>query len=206
MSLEGVRAAVGVELVDDGSAVGLTQWRGAERGGVFGGQLTAQALSAAAVTVPTGSVPDSIHAYLVGPSRTGEPVTYQVERVRDGRALQHRVVRGVQDGVLVIHATVVSSIPADGADWQAPNRPDAGPPDLRPDAPVTRYSFLGWELFDIISPSTGAGARPEDDHPVWVRCREDVDDDPWLWGAVHAFWSDFGLNGAARFLHEDVAG
>ncbi|MFI5047290.1 MAG: hypothetical protein ACHQIG_09530 [Acidimicrobiia bacterium] len=30
--------------------------------------------------------------------------------------------------------------------------------------------------------------------------------DPWLRGAVRAYWSDMGPNGDARFLHEDVEG
>src|SRR5215218_4332124 len=114
MDDEHLRAAVGVEVVDDGVAVGRTDAGGVERDGVFGGQLVAQALSAAALTAPPGSVPDSIHAYLVGPSRFGPPIRYHVERVRDGRALQHRTVQGLQDGALVVHATVVSSMPVDG--------------------------------------------------------------------------------------------
>jgi acyl-CoA thioesterase II len=205
MSSDIIRAAVGVEVGADGIAYGRTDLGGVERQGVYGGQLVAQALSAAGRTAPSGSVPDSIHAYLIGASLTGEPVAYHVEAIRDGRALQHRRVRGVQDGKLVLEATVVSTMPADGADWQAPVRPPAGAPDLRPDAPTAMYAFLGWNVFDIVAPATVDDIAPPD-HPFWLRSRVDAGDDPWLWGAVHVFWSDLGLNGAARFLHDDVAG
>jgi acyl-CoA thioesterase-2 len=38
-------------------------------------------------------------------------------------------------------------------------------------------------------------------HPLWLRTAVDLPDDPWLHGAVGAFWSDFGMNWAARSTH-----
>jgi acyl-CoA thioesterase-2 len=204
VSLERVRLAVGVE--EDGDRwVGRTDLSGVEGGGRYGGQLIAQALSAAARSAPVGSVPDSIHAHLVGASSAGPPVIYEVEQVRDGRALQHLIVRGVQAGRLVLVATVVSAFPVDGADWQRSSLPHVGPPDHRLGAEPVNVAFLGWGVFEMLRPmgQEGAVVPPL---PFWIRAFDEVPDDPWLRGAVYAFWSDLGLNGDARSIHEVVAG
>ena len=204
MSLERLQLAVGVEPGPEEVATGVTDFGSVERGGLFGGQVVAQSLSATALTAPDGSVPVSIHAHFLGASQTGPPVEYHVERVRDGRALQHRDVRVFQEGKLIAHASVVSAIPADGADWQLPVMPRVGPPDLRPDAGPAAFAFLGWGAFEIVLPLREGDAPPPT--PFWVRAIEPVPEDPWLWGAVQAFWSDLGLNGGARTTHERVLG
>ncbi len=204
MSLERVRLAVGVE--EDGDrSVGRTDLSGVQGGGRYGGQLIAQALSAAARFAPKESAPESIHAHLVGASTTGPPVIYEVERVRDGRALQHRIVRGIQANKLVLVATVVSAIPVDGADWQRANMPLVGQPDRRPGVEPVNVAFLGWGAFEMLRP-VGRDGTLTPPLPFWIRAFEEVPDDPWLRGAVYAYWSDLGLNGDARSQHELVAG
>jgi acyl-CoA thioesterase-2 len=205
MSRERVHLAVGVEPGPDGVAIGVTDLGSAERGGLFGGQVVAQALSATALTAPDGSVPVSIHAHFLAASQTGPPVEYHVERVRDGRALQHRDVRAFQDGKLIAQATVASAIPTGGADWQLPVMPRVGPPDVRPDAGPGMFAMFGWGAFEIVLPLREVDAPPPT-HPFWVRAIEPLPENPWLWGAVQAFWSDLGLNGDARFTHERVLG
>src|ERR1700691_1632405 len=105
-----LRELVGVQPLGEGHARGETGPAGA-REGLFGGQMIAQSLSACAHTVPPGSVPDSLHANLLRGGHLGEPVDFSVERVRDGRALQHREVRGYQRDELIVQTTVVASIP-----------------------------------------------------------------------------------------------
>ena len=51
---------------------------------VFGGQVLAQALVAAARTVAVTRVLHSLHAYFLLPGRTDIPIVYDVEAVRDG--------------------------------------------------------------------------------------------------------------------------
>jgi acyl-CoA thioesterase II len=205
VSLERVRLAVGVEPGPDGVATGFTDFGAVERGGLFGGQVVAQSLSASALTAPDGSVPVSIHAHFLGASQTGPAVEYHVERVRDGRALQHRDVRAFQEGRLIAQASVVSTIPADGADWQLPVMPRVGPPDVGPDAGRAMFALFSWGAFEMVVPLPEGDAPPAT-HPFWVRAIEPVPEDAWLWGAVEAFWSDLGLNGDARTTHERVLG
>jgi acyl-CoA thioesterase-2 len=203
--VERLQLVVGVEPGPDGVATGSTDFGAVERGGLFGGQVVAQALSATALTAPRGSVPVSIQAHFLGASQTGPSVEYHVERVRDGRALQHRDVRVFQEDKLIAHASVVSAIPADGADWQLPVMPRVGPPDLRPDAQRALFALFSWGAFEMVLPLR-EGDGPPPTHPFWVRADEALPEDPWLWGAVHAFWSDLGQNGDARTTHERLLG
>jgi acyl-CoA thioesterase II len=193
-----VRTLVGVEPVDESHARGQTG-PGRARRGLFGGQMIAQSLSACAHTVPPGSVPDSLHANLLRGGHLGEPVEFSVERVRDGRALQHREVRGYQRDELIVQTTVVSSIPIAALDWQSNPEPDFGAPNLAPTAPSSHFEGLGGEAFEVAHPVSGDETPPL--HPLWIRSAEELPDDPWLLGAVQAYWSDYGINGAARATH-----
>ncbi len=128
-----LRTIVGVEPIDERSARGSTTGSGgAPRRGLFGGQMIAQSLAACAHTVPAAAVPASIHVDLLRTGQSGDPMEFRIERVRDGGSLQHRDVRGYQDDVLIVHATVVASVPADGLDWQRHPMPPVGAPDTSP--------------------------------------------------------------------------
>jgi acyl-CoA thioesterase-2 len=69
---------------------------------------------------------------------------------------------------------------------------------------------IGWGAFDMRraadDPDGGATRAAEGWHPLWVRSVAEAPADPWLHGAVVAFWSDYGLNGAARRTHEEMMG
>ncbi|WP_420497433.1 acyl-CoA thioesterase [Parafrankia sp. FMc2] len=51
---------------------------------LYGGQIAAQALNAAGLTVPAERVPHSLHGYFLRPGVSTEPTVYRVERDRDG--------------------------------------------------------------------------------------------------------------------------
>ena len=51
---------------------------------LYGGQVAAQALRAAAYTVPEGRLPNSLHGYFLRPGRSDRPVILHVARDRDG--------------------------------------------------------------------------------------------------------------------------
>ncbi len=54
----------------------------------FGGQVAAQAFTAAAKTAPAGQQPASMHAYFVKTATAGEPVDYVVTVAGDGNTRQ----------------------------------------------------------------------------------------------------------------------
>jgi acyl-CoA thioesterase II len=55
-------------------------------GGLYGGQIVAQALRAAAFSVEPQFVPHSIRAYFIRPGDHTEPIRYDVDRIRNGRS------------------------------------------------------------------------------------------------------------------------
>jgi acyl-CoA thioesterase-2 len=68
----------------------------------YGGDMVAQALVAASLTVPAsgpgGKSLHSMHSYFMRPVEIGDEVRYEVEVLRDGRGYSTRQVRGFQNG------------------------------------------------------------------------------------------------------------
>ena len=67
-------------------------------GRVFGGQVMAQALSAAMQTVPDDRFVHSLHSYFLLPGDLSVPIIFEVERTRDGRSFTTRRVKAIQHG------------------------------------------------------------------------------------------------------------
>ena len=59
-------------------------------GRVFGGQVLAQALSAAQATTEPGRSAHSLHSYFLRPGDVSRPIIYDVERIRDGASFSAR--------------------------------------------------------------------------------------------------------------------
>src|SRR5215471_12457406 len=77
--------------------------RGEGGGRLFGGQVAAQALRAASATVDVEQRPNSLHAYFLRPGRYGIPITYVVDRIRDGSSFTTRRVVALQDGEAILN-------------------------------------------------------------------------------------------------------
>ena len=65
---------------------------------VFGGQVLAQALSAAINTVPADRHVHSLHSYFILPGNLDIPIIFQVDRIRDGGSFTTRRVKAIQQG------------------------------------------------------------------------------------------------------------
>ncbi|MCW2526015.1 MAG: acyl-CoA thioesterase [Pseudonocardiales bacterium] len=63
---------------------------------VFGGQVAAQSLAAAGRTVGATHSAHSMHAYFVRSGDPSLPITFKVDRVRDGRSFSVRRVEAIQ--------------------------------------------------------------------------------------------------------------
>ncbi len=72
---------------------------------VFGGQVLAQALSAAYETVEPGRQVHSLHGYFVLPGSLERPIIFDVERIRDGGSFTTRAVKAIQDGATIFMLT-----------------------------------------------------------------------------------------------------
>jgi len=72
-------------------------------GGLFGGQIVAQALRAAAATVDPEYSVHSLHAYFIRKGDAAEPIVFDVERLRDGRSFVTRAVVAAQTGGAILN-------------------------------------------------------------------------------------------------------
>jgi acyl-CoA thioesterase-2 len=64
----------------------------------YGGDLVAQAATAAIRSVPADKTLHSMHSYFLRPADIGASLRYEVERLRDGRGYSARQVRAYADG------------------------------------------------------------------------------------------------------------
>ena len=151
-------------------------------GRIFGGQLIGQAVTAATATVSSYSERQahSIHAYFLRKGDADTPVTYKVDRVRDGRSFSVRSVQAFQPDRLLLTATMSFHDARDGLTHQADRAADYPDPDSLP--PDKR-------LLDVPTNSQNPGHRsavelrriPADLYPqaeggppgqaVWIRSR-----------------------------------
>ena len=84
-------------------------------GRLFGGQVVAQALRAAAATVDPARPAHSLHSYFIRPGTTGEPVRFEVERLRDGRSFSTRQVVARQSAGAILNLSVSFQVTEDEA-------------------------------------------------------------------------------------------
>ena len=65
---------------------------------IFGGQVMAQTLIAAYKTVDNEHFAHSFHSYFLRPGDLEKPITFTVDRIRDGKSFTTRTVKAIQDG------------------------------------------------------------------------------------------------------------
>ena len=78
---------------DEDHFIGPSQWM--PHGRVFGGQVLAQSLVAATRTIDAREV-HSMHGYFLRPGDINLPITFSVDRLRDGRSFSTRRVQAFQ--------------------------------------------------------------------------------------------------------------
>src|SRR5688572_10536329 len=86
-----------LERIGEDSFHGFTPPDAFAPGPIYGGQLIAQAMLAAGGTVDERPC-NSLHAYFIRAGDPDSPVTYDVERLRDGAAFATRRVSAHQNG------------------------------------------------------------------------------------------------------------
>jgi len=175
-------------------AAGPDAWRIDLSG--FGGETLGCAARAAALSCPDKSV-HSLHAHFLRPL-AGQGIDLEVERVRDGRRLAHRRVRGGLPERPGFEAMVVLGAERDGHAFQDVRVPEAF---ARPeDWPTDREQAetAGEEAFDGPFAMRWCGLPWDDPVPgrraeyhCWVRPRHPLGDDPALEAGVLAYLSDY---------------
>ncbi len=185
-----------------------------DRQRVFGGQVAAQALLAAARSVDPSYSCHSLHSYFLRAGDTAVPIVYEVERLRDGRSFATRRVVARQHGRPIYYQTANFQRAEDGLEHQ----------DLMPEviSPEDSYDLVDlirsrsergaaafakeWSALELRYVGTSAiGLEPDPRHPaqsrVWVRVRDTMSDDPLEHLAAFTYASDLTLLGAALVPH-----
>lgn len=173
-------------------------------GRIFGGQVLAQSLVAAARTVDESRPVHSLHAYFLRAGDPSVPITFDVDRLRDGRSFSARRTQAIQRGKPILSMISSFQEPSDGLDHQVEMPKVPGPDEL---------PSLDEQFGDLPGPAAQQmlRSRPVDlryvDGPlflepgpeqvghqaVWLKTSGPMPDDPLLHTAMLAFASDYNL-------------
>jgi acyl-CoA thioesterase-2 len=184
-------------------------------GAIFGGQVFAQALSAAAQTVTPERVVHSAHGYFIRAGELRSPIVYQVDRLRDGKSFSTRRVVGIQEGEAIFSLAASFHIEEPGLEHQ----------DTMPAVPLPESLRSETELAVELAASLPESIRarvamprpveiraveprnpfaPKAQAPlrrIWCRFVDRLPDDPALHRYLLAYASDFSFLGTALDPH-----
>ena len=150
---------------------------------LYGGQVAAQALLAAGLTVDPARYPHSLHGYFLRRGDASRPTLFKVDRDRDGGSFSARRVVAVQRGEVIFSASVSFATPAEGMHRQTPALPEVTGPE----------ESLAWDvprMFSLevaIPPEDGVAAWPA---RFWSRFTTRIGDDVLLNAAALTYLSD----------------
>lgn len=184
-----------------------------ERQRIFGGQVVAQALTAAYRTVE-GRICHSLQSYFIRPGDPTIPVLYQVERSREGKSFATRRVIAIQKGEQIFNMACSFQVDEGGYEHQS-TMPDAVSPDSLPDdfirvteelkdIPDAHKRWLRRRPIEMRPIDPVAYMKPQKaqaQQMVWLRARENAGDDVALNQALLAYASDYSLLGTAMRPH-----
>jgi acyl-CoA thioesterase II len=132
-------------------------------GGLYGGQIVAQALRAAELTVKPGYLPHSLHAYFLRVGDAEEPVRFEVERLRDGRSFVARQVVARQSTGAILNMSASFQVEGNPTmDIQVARPPEAGSPSEAVDVswgPVFELRFVPGDVAGDGASGTGTSER-----------------------------------------------
>ncbi|MFC9490196.1 acyl-CoA thioesterase [Streptomyces hydrogenans] len=165
----------------------------------FGGQVAAQALTAAGHTVAADRSVHSLHGYFLRPGDTKQPIVYAVERLRDGGSYVSPGVSAVQGGEVIFSLSASFKRAEPGLDRHRRMPCTAGPGDLPadglPGADPENEGSPWHRVLDI----RHAPAPPEQteegqtEQRLWIRATQPLSDDSLTHACALAYASDLGL-------------
>ncbi|MEP4146503.1 MAG: acyl-CoA thioesterase II [Halioglobus sp.] len=179
---------------------------------VYGGQVLAQALEAAQLTVDGERTVHSQHAYFLREGKTDRPIHYQVERARDGGSFNSRRVVASQDDRTILVSSMSFQKPDDSFDFQEPLPELPGPEELLSERVRSQADGHFNEDFMI---TTGEDLDVRMVHPInwatpekrrgqlfnWMKTTGVLPDDPEVHRKLLAYFSDTMLLDAGLIEH-----
>ncbi|MFG2613980.1 acyl-CoA thioesterase [Streptomyces anulatus] len=168
----------------------------------FGGQVAAQALTAADQTVPEERAVHSVHGHFLRPGDSTRAIVYAVERVREGSSYLTRQVTALQGGETIFTLTASFKKPENTGDRQ-PAMPRTPDPLALPDMYETwarnnPEDFAQAEFRRVLDMRYVPGpAEPHTpgltEQKIWIRAAEPLPDAPSLHACALAYASDLFL-------------
>ncbi len=131
---------------------------------VFGGQILAQMIAAAAAASPEKSV-KSLHVLFPREGDTAKPMRYRVDRVQDGRTFGTTQIAATQDDKLISVATVSMHADEDGLHHSA-SPPDVGGPST---ATPIDVPMVPWEVRSVDGVDLAARDAGPPRYAMWMR-------------------------------------
>ncbi|MBT1172475.1 thioesterase family protein [Bifidobacterium sp. MA2] len=117
-------------------------------GRVYGGQVIAQSLMAAAKTVPANRLPHSIHGYFVAPGDIRQDLLFDVEKLRDGRSFSARRVNVTQaEGAILTAIASFQTVGQEGVEFADPMPSDLPDPESLTSAKDLMAPYAGKSPF-----------------------------------------------------------
>ena len=165
-------------------------------GRIYGGQVVAQALRAAGLTVDDQLRAQSLHAYFVQAGDERQPVLYEVDRVRDSGSFATRQVVAYQARGAVLNLIASFHRPEHSIDLPAISAPTGVP---EPETLTGTSTDLHMERRDV-----SRQVAPEPYDLGWIRVPEPLGDDPMLHACAFTYCSDEYPLGTALGAHPVV--
>ena len=181
-----------------------------DRARIFGGQVIAQSMMAAARTVDPAKRIHSLHAYFLRGGQETSDLHFRVHRDFDGRSISNRRVVVRQEGKVIFNLTASFQLPEDGVSHQVP-MPDILPPEecvgygeaLAADPEITDEMLKRMARarpFEMRGYRPAAGDKATS-HYQWFRLRRPIGDDQLLHRAFLCFASDMALLSTSMLPH-----
>jgi acyl-CoA thioesterase-2 len=165
-------------------------------GGLYGGQIVAQGLRAAGLTVEPMFHVHSLHAYFIRRGDHTEPIRFEVDRVRNGRSFVTRRVIARQAVGAILSMSASFQVQEDAPEVQVAQLPDVPAPGETP--PSEQWSQIFERRFTPLHDERGRANG-------WLRMHEQLEDDPLIHACALAYESDDLPTDAARSLRPDLA-
>ena len=189
-----------LEVLDRDLYRGINEYPQNDHPTLYGGQIAAQALMAAGLTVGSDRFPHSLHGYFLRRGLRAEPVLFKVERDRDGRSFSARRVSAVQRGEVIFDLTASFHVDEPGGVYPVPMLDDLPSPDECRVEPFN-HNFPQAEA-RVIPPTMIDERGFELSNRLWVRIRETLPDDRLVHACALTYMSDIGTG----FLTLDIEG
>ena len=182
---------------------------------VYGGQVLAQCLSAAAATVAPERAVHSQHAYFLSPGNPSVAIDFEVEKARDGRSFSSRRVVASQGGKTILISTLSFQVASQGEDYQTSMPVVPAPQDLQSERELglqannINEEFMittGQDLdIRVVEPIDWTSAVPREPKlQAWMKTTGPIGDAPGHHEALLAYMSDAFLIDVCLITHGRV--